>query len=243
MFSELETFVITDISRRLKKVGEMSSTAEFQNKQAKLYGIKNVEAKIAATLNLSFEQIESLFPQIMSVSLMAESEIYKQAKLNTIDYKSKAIQDYIKAAIRNTKGDIENITQSLGFAEVQNGHVVYNDIAKFYQKELNQANLKIVSGVQDYNQAVKQAVKKISSSGLRNIIKPTVGYPSGWSNSLDVSVRRAVLTSVHQMNQQMIYYSMEQILGDSSERFIEVSYHAAARPDHWWGGMVFKDNR
>lgn len=242
LFSELETFVITDISRRLKKVGEMSSSAEFQSQQAKLYGIKNIEAKIAATLNLSYEQIESLFPQIMSASLMAESEIYKRAKLNTIDYKSKPIQDYIKAAIKQTKGDIENITQSLGFAEVQNGKIVYSDIAKFYQKELNQANLKIVTGVQDYNSAIKQAVKKISQSGLRTITKPTVEYPSGWSNQLDVATRRAVLTGTHQMNQEMTNHFMDELV-PSDEQYAETTAHANCRPSHQnWQGRVFKVN-
>lgn len=240
LFQELESFIITDFARRVKKTGEITSSAEWQQQQAQLYGIKNIENKIASILKLSDDQIESLFPNIALTSFKAEMEIYKRAKLNTIDYKSKPIQDYIKAAIKHTKGDIENITQSLGFAEVQNGHVVYNDIAKFYQKELNLAHVKITSGVSDYNSAVKQAVKKITDSGLRNIIKPTVNYPSGWSSQLDVAVRRSVLTGTHQMNQEMIDHCMNELV-PKEEQYAEVSAHANARPSHQvWQGKVFK---
>lgn len=242
LFSELESFVIQDISRRLAKTGSITSTAEFQRNRAELFGIRNVEAKISEILKLADKQIESLFPEIALTSIKAENEIYKAAGLKPRDFnKTKEFQDYIKAAIKNTKGDIENITQSLGFAETQNGHVVYNDIAKFYQKEMNIANVKIVSGVQDYNSAIKDAVKKLSKSGLRNIIKPTVDYPSGWSNSLDVSVRRAVLTSVHQMTQEMTNFNLEKIIPNEDERYVEVTAHFPCRPQHLdFQGRVFK---
>lgn len=246
LYQELEEFIITDFSRRLKATGQITSTAEWQRKQAELTGINNINQKVASILKLSDAQIESLFPSVALASFKAEMLIYEKAKLDTIDYKSKPIQDYIKAAIKQTKGDIENITQSLGFAEVQNGHVVYSDVAKFYQKELNVAHIKIQSGVSDYNSAIKQAIKKISDSGLRNIIKPTVDYPSGWSNSLDVAVRRSVLTSTHQMNQQIINHCAEKIISDKEQIYYEVTAHAAARTgiginNHaGWQGKVYK---
>lgn len=246
LYQDLEEFIILDFSRRLKKVGEISSTAEYQKQRAEILGIKNIEQKVASILKLSNEEIERLFPSVALASFKAEQLIYEAANLNTIDYKSKPIQDYLKAAIRNTKGDIENITQSMGFAEVQNGHVVYNDIAKFYQKELNLAQVKISTGVSDYNSAIKQAVKKISQSGLRNIIKPTVEYPSGWSSQLDVAVRRSVITGTHQMNQQMTNYSAEQIISDRDQIYYEVTAHAGARTgmginNHkGWQGKVYK---
>lgn len=236
LFQQLEEFIIIDFARRVKKTGEITSSAEWQKQQASLYGIKNIENKVASILKLSDDQIESLFPNIALTSFKAEMEIYKQAKLNTIDYKSKAIQDYIKAAIKQTKGDMENITQSLGFAEVQNGHVVYNDIAKFYQKELNLAQIKISTGVQDYNSAIKQAVKKISSSGLRY-----VNYESGWSNRIDVATRRAIITGTHQMTQQMSDLNMEKLIPNEDDRFVEVTSHENCRPSHLsFQGRVFK---
>jgi len=244
LFSQLEEFVILDFSRRLKKTATITSSAEWQKNQAELYGIRNIEAKIAATLNLSYSQIESLFPQIAAVSIAAESEIYKAAGLKTIRLnESQALKDYLASAIKNTKGDIENITQSMGFAENVNGHVVYKPIAKFYQEQLNIAQLKVQSGVSDYNLAIKQAVKKMTDSGLRY-----VDYESNWSNQIDVATRRAVLTSTHQMNQQMIDFNMNKIIEDKNEQYVEVTAHAGARTgvgvgNHQaWQGKVYKVN-
>jgi len=237
LFGELESYVIEDISRRLAKASKITSTAEWQKERAKLMGIRNVESKISEILKLSNSQIESLFPEIALTSIKAENEIYKNAGLKPRDFnKTKEFQDYIKAAIKNTKGDIENITQSLGFAEMQNGHVVYNDIAKFYQKELNIANIQVISGVSDYNSAIRRAVKKIGSSGLRY-----VNYESGYSNNIDVAIRRAVITSIHQMTQQMTDFNMEKLVPNKEDRYVEVTSHENCRPSHLsFQGRVFK---
>lgn len=243
LYSELETFILQDIARRIKKAGNITSTAEYQLQQAKLYNIKNVESKIAEILKLSQKQVDELFPQIAEASLDQEARIYKKAGYKPPGLKeSQALRDYLKAAIKNTKGDIENITQSLGFAEVQNGHVVYNNIAKFYQKELNLANFKVLSGTSDYNSAIKQAIRKIAESGVRN-----VNYDSGYSINIDSAARKAVLTSVQQMSQQMTDENARKIINNEDDIYYEVSAHEGARhtgtgiENHKeWQGKVYK---
>lgn len=236
LYTELETFIISDMSRRIKKAGELTSTAEYQLEAAKLLSMKNVESKIAEILKLSQDKVDKLFPQIANMSIEQENEIYKKAGLDTIQLKdSKTLQKYLSTAIETTKGDLENITRTLGFAEVQNGKVVYSDLTKFYRKELNLANMQISTGAIDYNTAIKQAVKKLSESGVRQI-----NYESGRSNEVYAAARRAVLTSVHQMSQQMSIHNMDKILGKDARRFVEVTWHAGSRPSHWWGGLVFE---
>ncbi len=55
--------------------------------------------------------------------------------------------------------------------------------------------MQVQSGALDYNSAIRQSVKRMADSGLR-----TVDYASGWSNHLDVAVRRATLTGANQMS-------------------------------------------
>ena len=236
LYQELETFIISDVSRRIKKAGELTSTANHQLEMAKLLSMKNVESKIAEILKLSQDKVDKLFPDIANMSIEQENEIYKKAGLDTIQLKdSKTLQKYLSTAIETTKGDLENITRTLGFAEVQNGKVVYSDLTKFYRKELSLANMQISTGAIDYNTAIKQAVKKLSESGVRQI-----NYESGRSNEVYAAARRAVITSVHQMSQQMSIHNMDKILGKDARRFVEVSWHTGARPSHWWGGMIFE---
>lgn len=242
LYQELETFVLQDISRRIKKAGEITSTAEYQLEAAKLLSMKNVESKIAEILKLSQDKVDKLFPQIANMSIEQENEIYKKAGLDTIQLKdSKTLQKYLSTAMETAKGDLENITRTLGFAEVQNGKVFYSDLTKFYRKELSLANMQISTGAIDYNTAIRQAVKKISESGVRQI-----NYESGYSNEVYSSARRAVLTSVKQMSQQATDYNAEKLIGDKEQIYYEVSAHAGARTgigiaNHQaWQGKVYK---
>lgn len=236
LYTQLEEFIISDFARRVAKTGTITSTAEWQRKRAKLIGIKNIEAKIAETLSLTNAQIEELFPEIALTSIKAEQEIYKAAKLKAMTLEdSQQMRDYLSAAIKNTKGDIANITQSMGFAQKLGNRVSYKPIAKFYQDELNLAQLKIQSGAIDYNTAIKHAVKKMTDSGLRY-----VNYESGWSNQSDVAARRAILTGTHQMTQQISNANMDKLVS-KDEQYAEVTSHSPCRPSHLkFQGRVFK---
>ena len=238
LYSELETFILTDIARRLKVAGQATSTAEWQKQQAQLFSINNINQKVAQILKQSNEKIDNMMNDATKETIDSENAIYKKAGYDIITLsESKALQNYLKTAIKNTKGDVENITQSLGFAEVQDGKIVYNDIAKFYQKELNVAHIKIASGVQDYNTAIKQAANKIAESGVR-----TISYNNGnkYSINIDSAARRAVLTSVHQFNQETTNYMMDELV-PKEKQLAEVSAHWPCRPTHAdWQGQVYR---
>ena len=115
LYTELETFILQDISRRIKKAGEITSTANHQLEMAKLLSMKNVENKIAEILKLSKDKVDKLFPDIANMSIDQENEIYKKAGLDTIQLKdSKTLQKYLSTAMETTKGDLENITRTFG---------------------------------------------------------------------------------------------------------------------------------
>lgn len=236
LYSDLETFVLTDIARRLKTAGTTTSTAEWQKQQAQLFNISNINQKLAQILKKSNSEIEKMFEEAALTTILSENKTFKQAGYKTIELQeSKALQDYLKTAIKTTKGDIENITRSMGFAEKQGDKIVYNSVAKFYQKELNLAHIKISSGIQDYNTAIKQAANKISESGVR-----TIDYDKKYSINVDSAARRAVVTSVHQFNQETINHMANEIL-PPQEQYAETTAHFPCRPTHLsWQGRTFK---
>ena len=242
LYSELETFVLTDIARRLKTAGTTTSTAEWQKQQAQLFNINNINQKVAQILKKSNSEIEKMFEEAALTTILSENKTFKQAGYKTIELEeSNALQDYLKTAIKQTKGDVENITRTMGFAENKGGKIVYNSVAKFYQQELNVAHIKISSGVQDYNTAIKQAANKISESGVR-----TIDYDKKYSINVDSAARRAVVTSVHQFNQETINHISKEIVNDEDKLYYEVTAHAGARTgiginNHaGWQGKVYK---
>lgn len=232
LYRDLEEFIIDDIARRISKAGEVTSTAKWQLERAKDLSIDNIEKEIERVLGLANEELENTFKQSALTSVQAESKIYKEAINKEIKIKGNTLlEKVLEAAIKQTKGELKNISQSLGFAQIVNGKIVYKDIAKFYQESVDLALMQVNSGVLNSNEAIKQAVKKLADSGLR-----TIDYENGWSNRVDVAVRRAVVTGSNQMCHKMTELTMKELECE----FVETTAHAGARPDHQeWQGQVF----
>ena len=241
LYRDLEEFIIDDIARRISKAGEVTSTAKWQLERAKDLSMDNIEKEIERVLGLANEELENTFKQSALTSVQAESKIYKEAINKEIKIKGNTLlEKVLEAAIKQTKGELKNISQSLGFAQIVNGKIVYKDIAKFYQDSVDLALMQVNSGVLNSNEAIKQAVKKLADSGLR-----TIDYENGWSNRVDVAVRRAVVTGSNQMCQKMTELTMKEL----GCEYVEVTAHAGARTgkglsgpaDHAsWQGKVYK---
>ena len=232
LYRDLEEFIIDDIARRIAKTGQLTETAKWQLERAKDLSMDNIEKEILKTLELANKEVEETLKQSALTSVQAENKIYEEAVKKQIKIKGNSnLEKLLEAAIKQTKGELKNISQSLGFAQIINGKIVYKDIAKFYQDSVDLALVQVNSGVLDSNSAIRQAVKKLADSGLR-----TVDYENGWSNRVDVAVRRAVVTGSNQMCHKMTELTMKELECE----FVETTAHAGARPDHQeWQGQVF----
>lgn len=241
LYRDLEEFIIDDIARRIAKTGELTETAKWQLERAKDLSMNDIEKEIERVLGLANEEVENTLKQSALTSLEAENKIYKEAINKEIKIKGNTLlEKVLEATIKQTKGELKNISQSLGFAQIINGKIVYKDIAKFYQDSVDLALAQVNSGVLDSNSAIRQTVKKLADSGLR-----TVDYENGWSNRVDVAVRRAVVTGSNQMCQKMTELTMKEL----GCEYVEVTAHAGARTgkglsgpaDHAsWQGKVYK---
>lgn len=240
LYRDLEEFIIDDIARRIAKTGQLTETAKWQLERAKDLSMDNIEKEILKTLELSNKEVEETLKQSALTSIQAENKIYEEAVKKQIKIKGNTLlEKVLEAAIKQTKGELKNISQSLGFAQIINGKIVYKDIAKFYQDSVDLALVQVNSGVLDSNSAIRQAVKKLADSGLR-----TIDYENGWSNRVDVAVRRAVVTGSNQMCHKMTELTMKEL----GCEYVEVTAHAGARTgkglsgpaDHAsWQGQVF----
>ena len=240
LYRDLEEFIIDDIARRIAKTGQLTETAKWQLERAKDLSMDDIEKEIQRVLGLANKDIENTFKQSALTSIQAENKIYEEAVKKQIKIKGNSnLEKLLEAAIKQTKGELKNISQSLGFAQIINGKIVYKDIAKFYQDSVDLALMQVNSGVLNSNEAIKQAVKKLADSGLR-----TVDYENGWSNRVDVAVRRAVVTGSNQMCHKMTELTMKELECE----FVETTAHAGARTgkglsgpaDHAsWQGQVF----
>ncbi|WP_270670464.1 phage minor capsid protein [Paraclostridium bifermentans] len=234
LYQELEDFVIADISRRIAKVGSLTDSAKLETIRAKEIGISLnlIKEKIKDVSDLTEEKIDEIFNDASLYSIAKENELYSVAGLDTVKItENVALSNIMKSAIKQTSGDLYNLTQSMGFAQKINGKVVYKPIAKYYHDAMDLAVMQIKSGSTSYNTAIKQAVDRLCESGIRS-----VDYESGVANRIDVAVRRAVMTGSNQMSQKITLEGMEETGND----FVETTAHIGARPSHAkWQGKIF----
>lgn len=233
LFEEMQVRVMQDIVRRILKAGKITSTADYQIEKIILLGNSTefIEAEIKRLTGKMQEQIWQMYEDVIDWEYVRNKGIYEQINGQFIPYEdNEQLQQWANAIYEQTNNEIKNITRSMGFALNYAGKVVFTPFSEYYQKYLDRACMDIVTGVFDYNTVLRRVVKELTASGIR-----TVDYASGYSNRVTVAGRRAVMTGVNQLSAKI----NEKVAKDLGTDTFEVTWHAGARPTHWWGGIVF----
>lgn len=235
----LEDTILEDICRRIAKTGAVTDTAEYQLMRLKEMGYANsfIEKAIADYMQKSEAEIRQLFFEAAQVSSDFYEKYYMQNGKAAVPLEdNEYMQQLISAGIEQTKGELNNFTQSMGFAVKQpDGSLKFQPVAKAYQSCLDLAHSQVATGVFDYNTAIRNATAALTGKGLQ-----FVDYASGHRNRADVAVRRAVLTGIGQMAARVA----EKAMDDLGTEYVEVTAHAGARPDHAkWQGRIYHWDR
>lgn len=243
-YRTLEQEIMSDIVRRIKKAGKITSSADWQLNRLIFLGKSSEDLKklVASAVQFDDAEVEKLYQAVIEEEYTVYRKQYEEITKEFIPYSENLwLQQITEAMIRQTKGDLINITRSMGFMLKQG---VYTPLSAIYDDYLDQAIVDITSGAFDYNTVIRRVVGEMTRSGLRTdhafSTNPTdytgIDYPSGWHNRIDVAARRAILTGVSQLTDQITRKNAE-ILG--VDRF-EVSWHVGARPEHAeWQGKVY----
>ena len=234
-YSDLEMRIMEDIVRRIKKAGEITSTADWQINRLRILGnsSEDIEKMIKEALDASYPQMFELYDKVIDWEYVRNKGIYEQINAQFIPYEeNEQLQQITNALIQQTDADLQNITQSLGFyLDYGGGKPVLTPLAEVYQKYLDAACMDIVSGAFDYNSVLRRVVTQLTNSGLRQI-----DYASGHGNRVDVAARRAVMTGITQLTGKISDMNAEKL----GTEYYEVAWHAGARPSHAvWQGKVW----
>lgn len=236
LYRSLQLNIMSDLTDRLKANGEeITSAADWQINRLYELGVSKdeIDSLIQSTLDVSDDEIDRIYDEVVKSGYARDEEFYTSKGKEYISYaENKQLQQLVKAVKNQTKSEYRNITGSLGFA-VRNADntLSFTPLADFYQRTLDNGVMQIASGAVDYNTVLKRAVKAMTDSGLR-----TVDYASGWSNRVDVAVRRALMTGFNQVVAKVNEDNAEQL----GTEYFEVSYHRGARQTHQvWQGRVY----
>ena len=202
IWREAERRIMEDVIRRIKKAGEITSTADYQINRLIEMGKsrEEVERIIKEALGATWAEMFEMYDKVAEWEYVRNREIYEQVNDDFLTPEdNKWLQQLTEATKKQTKDTLVNMAQSYGFSVLMAGKRVFTPFAEYYQKYVDTAIQDVVTGGTDYNSAIRKVVTQMTNSGLR-----VVDYASGHTNRADVAARRAVLTGVNQITAQVI---------------------------------------
>lgn len=232
LFAEYETTVIKDIARRLANLNFASAAWQVQRltESGSLY--ENVLKELSKLTGQSVEVLRATFAKAGVKAITYDDKIYKQAGLNPPPLNlSPAMLEALQAGLTKTGGILSNLTMTTAISAQQS-----------FIRASDMAYLQVSTGAMSYDQAIKQAVKKVASEGLT-----TIDYATGHSDSLDVATRRTVLTGVAQTTGVLQVQRADEMGSD----LVAVSAHVGARHtgvgpanhEHWQGKIYSRSGK
>ena len=168
----LEEQILQDIARRIKKTGEITSTADWQINRLRIlgYSSEDIEREIKKTLDASYPEMFELYDKVIDWEYVRNKDIYEQINAEFILFeKNEQLKQITDAIIRQSLEDLENVTKSLGFYLDYNGKKVLTPLSQVYSNYLDNACYDIVTGAFDYGSVLRRVVTQLTNSGLRKI--------------------------------------------------------------------------
>ena len=223
LFSQVETVVLRDMARRIVQYDYFIPSAQHQHKllEAAQESQRAIEKELSSMTGKSEQDIRKLIVEAGNRTIKTDTAYYKATdiyKAEKVD--QTALNAVLRSGMRQTLGEFKNITRTTALA---GGNQLYN--------ALNTAWLQVSTGAFDVNTAIQNAIKQLAASGLW-----AVDYPTGHHDTLEVAVRRAILTGANQTALKIQDEYADQLGCD----LVETTAHAGARPTHAvWQGRIF----
>ena len=219
-------YILKQMGNTIKHIGTLSPSKANQLVNILKYGgnYDKIVRKLAQITELNIRDIERIFEAVAKENLYFAKQFYEYRNIKYIPYeKNIALQRQVKVLARITANNYINMSRTLAFTKIENGKVIYTDLARTYQNMIDEAVLNISQGKTDFNSNMYKTIKELGQSGIK-----TVDYASGYSRRLDSAVRQNIQSALRDMSNELQKQFGEEFDYDG----IEVSHHANPAPDH-----------
>lgn len=225
LWQQVEDDILQDVARRIAALDELDPLTPTAQWQAWRYEQiqacrQDVLTILARYSKRSRDTIRQTMLDAGLTTLASDDALYKALGFSpsAIDT-NEALNNLLNAGYRQTLGSWQNLTATTA-------HTVTGE----FERALDRAWLQVSSGAFSYDVAIRRAVDGLAAH------MNGVTYPSGHKDTLEVAVRRAVLTGTSQTCAKLQMARAEEV----GCEFFEVSAHAGARPEHaLWQGKVY----
>lgn len=225
LYGEAETEILCDMADRISQMDFYLPAVQWQEQMLQQMGLSHdyIVSTLSRLTGKTIEELEKLITE-------AGADVLKtNAYLADLGFNLQSVtasevwKERLAAGLSKTGWLFENLTQttaSVGAAQ--------------FRRACDMAYMQIETGAFSPDQAIANAVRRLSKEGIR-----TVEYhgetQTTHTDNIDVAVRRAVVTGVNQTTAELNLAINEELGLD----LVEVSAHEGARPEHavWQGGI------
>ena len=230
-FEEFNTEVLEEFGKTIKKFEKLTPSQAHKLAQQMKNGrdIDKILADLEKASQLSRKDLEDLLEITAKENIDFANTYYEAKKMDKVYYEtSKQFQNLVKAVEKTTKGEFTNLSKTTALKLLKdNGKPLYLDIKKAYNEVIDRCVLAVSTGQYDYQKAMYDTIKQLSSSGVKKIFYDNEGKRA-YARRLDSSVRMNILDGVRQVNIGI----QEQVGKEFGADGVEVSHHVNCAPDH-----------
>lgn len=224
--SKLEIEVMGEVVDRIKKAYKITPVGEHM--LDRLTVLDRSSSSIKKLLKEKLEQanidIDKIYDKAVEADYITHKDLFTKAGREYLAYEDNEwLKQLVNATREQTKEELkpfENITRTTGFNVFIDGKKVFTPLADYFDKALDKGFMGIASGAYTYSQAIGSVIDEMTNSGLR-----VVNYASGRTDRVEVAVRRALMTGVAQMTNQINESNAKKLNTD----YFEVDWHPGAR--------------
>lgn len=215
----VQEFLIKDIARRVKQAGEFTSTAAYQTWRLQTLGrsLSEIQEELSNLMGVAADEAASMLEQAAEFGYIDDVDRLG-GSVKFAD--NPAIQQIVEAAVKLARGDLTNLTQTIGFI---NNDGISRTLTAAYEKACDFAFMQTVTGATDYNTAIRKACGKLAAEGVQSI-----DYASGVNTSLEAAVRRNLISGTGLLVEQISQQNHDDLGADGWE----ISAHGNCAPDH-----------
>lgn len=231
----LNQYVVERICKRIQKIGNISPSDAHRLKSAIEYAgadLQAIQKELERITGLNAKALESMFEDVAAENVDFANTYYKARGMETMkDYTENAVlRSFVEAAKRKAENGVLNLssTEMIGFAIKKDKKTVFVPLREYYLQKINYAITLAQTGTEDYYTAMRQTIKEMAKSGIRQYEGYKATFASGYSRRIDTQVRMNLLDGVRQLNMAMLEQTGKEFGADG----VEISAHALCAPDH-----------
>lgn len=218
------TFVLKQIGKTIKEIGQLKPNELYKLEQMIKYGARydTIIERLSKITQLNIKEIDEIFQEYAKRDYRFAEKFYNYRNIPYVPFNEMtALKNEVEALSLITKGTYMNLanTSVLGFWLNDR----FYNIQDAYRYAVDQAILSISQGKDTFQHQMYSLLKQFGDSGIR-----TIDYESGTSRRVDSALRMNLREGIRELHN-----ATQEVLGkEFGADGVEITVHEYPAPDH-----------